>query len=92
MKNSKESMKVIIMKAKAPNGNNRTYRTIAPLDATIADVCTMRNIPLMSILSATVTAPLTEADAFAYMQQDMIVEYLDPSHKTVKVTIGAIAF
>ena len=91
MKNSKESMKVIIMKAKAPNGNNRTYRTIAPLGFTVADACKMRNIPLMSILSATVTAPMTEDDALAYTQKDMITEFLDPTRKMVKIHMGVIA-
>ena len=91
MKNSKENMKVIIVKAKALNGNNCTYRTIAPLDFTIADVCKMRSISLMSIISATVTAPMTEADAFAHLQQDVITEYLDPSHKMVKVSMGVFA-
>ena len=87
----KKDTKVIIMKAKAPNGNDRTYRTTTPLGFTVADVCKMRNIPLLSILSATVTAPMTEADALAYMQKDMLAEFLDPTRKMVKIHMGVIA-
>ena len=87
----KKNVKVFIMKAKAPNGNNLTYRTTAPLSFTVADACKMRNIPLMSILSATVTAPMTEDDALAYMQKDMIAEFLDPSRNMVRISMGVIA-
>ena len=45
----KKDAKVIIMKAKAPNGNNRTYRTMAPLDWTVADACKMRNISMLTM-------------------------------------------
>jgi len=87
----KKNTKVIIMKAKAPNGNNLTYRTLAPLDFTVADACKMRNISMLTILSATVTAPMTEADAFAYMQKDMFAEYLDPNSTVVKGSWSMIA-
>ena len=70
----KKDTKVIIMKAKAPNGNDLVYRTTLPLDATVADACKMRNISMLTILSATVSAPMTEAEAFAYIQKDMFVE------------------
>ena len=80
----KRDTKVIIMKAKAPNGNNRTYRTLAPLDFTVADACKMRHISMLTILSATVTPPMTEADAFAYMQRDMLEEVMAPNTWLVK--------
>lgn len=79
------------MKAKAPNGNNLTYRTLAPLDFTVADACKMRNISMLTILSATVTAPMTESDAFAYMQKDMFAEYLDLNSTVVKGSWSMIA-
>ena len=91
MKNSKKNTKVIIMKAKAPNGNNLTYRTLCPLHFTIADACKMRNIPLLTILSATVTAPMTEADALAFAQGDTLAECFDPSRMLVKISMNAIA-
>ena len=86
----KKDTKVIIMKAKAPNGNNRTYRTLASLDMTVADACKMRNISMLTILSATVTAPMTEADAFAFMQKDMMEEVLAPNTCLVKTIFGAV--
>ena len=36
-RNTMKNTKVIIMKAKAPNGNNLTYRTLCPLHFTVAD-------------------------------------------------------
>lgn len=87
----KKTTKVIIMKAKAPNGNDLTYRTLASLDMTIADACKMRNIPMLSIISATVTAPMTEDDALAYMQNDVLAQMLDQNIRMVRGTIGMIA-
>ena len=87
----KKNVKVIIMNAKAPNGNNRTYRTMAPLDWTVADACKMRNISMLTILSATVTAPMTEADALAYMQKDMLDELMVPNTWLVNASFGMIA-
>ena len=58
----KKDTKVIIMKAKAPNGNDRVYRTMGPLDFTVADACKMRNISMLTILSVNVTEPMTKAD------------------------------
>ena len=87
----KKDTKVIIMKAKAPNGNDRTYRTLAPLDFTVADACKMRNISMLTILSATITVPMTAADALAFMQKDMLDEMLDPTKRLVKGSINLIA-
>ena len=87
----KKDTKVIIMKAKAANGNNRTYRTMAPLDWSVADACKMRNISILTILSATVTAPMTQADAFAYIQKDVLDELNRPNTWLVKAAIGMIA-
>ena len=87
----KKDTKVIIMRAKAPNGNDRTYRTLAPLDFTVADACKMRNISMLTILSATITAPMTVADALAYMEKDMMDELLDPTKRVVKGSIRLIA-
>ncbi len=87
----KKDTKVIIMKAKAPNGNDRTSRNLAPLDFTVADACKMRNISMLTILSATITVPMTVADALAYMEKDMLDELLDPTKRMVKGSIGLIA-
>ena len=84
----KKDTKVIIMKAKAPNGNNRTYRTMGSLDFTVADACKMRNISMLTILSATVSAPMTEDEAFDYMQKDLFEEISNPNTLLVKATIG----
>lgn len=87
----KKNVKVIIMKAKAPNGNDRVYRTMAPLDFTVADACKMRNISLLTILSATVSAPMTEAEAIAFMLDDTAAQVFAPNTRLVKGSIGFIA-
>ena len=84
----KKDMKVIIMKAKAPNGNDRVYRTMGPLDFTVADACKMRNISMLTILSVNVTEPMTKADAVAFMQKDMLDQISAPNTLLVKATIG----
>ena len=87
----KKNVKVIIMKAKAPNGNDCVYRTMAPLDFTVADVCKMRNISMLTILSAIVSAPMTEAEAFAYMMDDTAAQIFAQNTRLVKGNIGFIA-
>jgi len=87
----KKNVKVIIMKAKAPNGNDRVYRTMAPLDFTVADACKMRNIPMLTILSVTESAPMTEAEAIAYMMDDTAAQVFAPNTILVKGSIGFIA-
>ncbi len=87
----KKNMKVIIMTAKAPNGNDLTYRTFGPLDFTVADACRMRNISMLSILTVKVTAPMTEADAAAYMMNDMLGQMLDPNIRIVKSAVNMFA-
>ena len=87
----KKNVKVIIMKAKATNGNDRTYRTIAPLDFTVADACKMRKISMLTILSATVTAPMTEAEAVTYVQNDMLKQFMNPNIMLVNCKTGIIA-
>ena len=87
----KKDTKVIIMKAKAPNGNDRVYRTMGPLDMTVADACKMRNISMLTILSATVTPPMTETDALDYMQQDMLKEFMAPNSWVVKASMTIFA-
>ena len=87
----KKNVKVIIMKAKATNGNDRTYRTIAPLDFTVADACKMRKISMLTILSSTVTAPMTEAEAVTYVQNDMLKQFMNPNIMLVNCKTGIIA-
>ena len=84
----KKNTKVIIMTAKAANGNDLTYRTICPLDFTVVDACEMRNVSMLSILTVKVTDPMTEADAFAYMQNDVLAQMLDPNIRMVRGSMG----
>ena len=87
----KKNTKVIIMTAKAANGNDLTYRTMGPLDFTVADACKIRNISMLSILTVKVTAPMTEADAAAYLMNDLLAQMLDPNITMVNGSWGMIA-
>ena len=83
----KKNVKVIIMKAKAPNGNDLVYRTSSPLDFTVADACKMRNISMLTILSVTESAPMTESEAIAYMLEDTAALVFAPNTRLVKCSI-----
>ena len=61
-----KNMKVFKIKARAKNGNLRTVYAAVALDNTLADACVMDDIPMMSIISSSVTAPMTESDAIDY--------------------------
>lgn len=61
-----KNMKVFEIKARAKNGNLRTVYAAVALDNTLADACVMDDIPMMSIISSSVTAPMTESDAIDY--------------------------
>ena len=52
----KKNVKVFEIKAHAASGNDRTIHAVVSLDVTLADVCKMRNIPMLSIISTNVTA------------------------------------
>ena len=67
----KKNVKVIIMKAKAPNSNDRVYRTMDPLDFTVAEACKMRNINTDAIHSA-IAANTTVK--FKYFHYDLKLE------------------
>ena len=76
------------MKAKAPNGNDLVYRTTLPLDATVADACKMRNISMLTILSATESAPMTQAEAIAYVVHDFKKQINAPNTRFVQAAFG----
>ena len=63
----KKNVKVFVIKAHAANGNDRTVQAITPLNVTLADICKRKNIPMLSIVSTTVTAPMTEEEATCYV-------------------------
>lgn len=62
----KKNMKVFEIKARVANGNLRTVYAAVALDNTLADACVMDDIPMMSVISSSVTAPMTQSDAFDY--------------------------
>ena len=87
----KKNVKVFEIKAIATNGNDRTVHAVVSLDVTLADVCKMKNIPILSIISTNVTAPLTVAEATRYTFQRHAALVLDPNVIPVKCTVSMCA-
>ena len=87
----KKNMKVIIIKTKAANGNNRTIHGVVSLNDTVADLCKIRNIPPLAVISYTITKPMTAREANAYAINDFIHLITDPNTVLVKTTWGTIA-
>ena len=75
----KKDTKVYEIKAIAANGNDRTVHAAVSLDATLADVCKLRNIPMLSIISTSVTAPMTFIDACRYAMHRTAAVIFNPN-------------
>ncbi|MBR1586266.1 MAG: hypothetical protein IJ662_12040 [Clostridia bacterium] len=84
----KKNAKVFIIKAKAANGNDRTVHAVTSLDVTLNDVIKAKNIPVMSIISTKVTAPMTLQEATAFTAKDYAALVCAPNTRVVKTTIG----
>ena len=87
----KKNMKVIIVKTKAANGNDRTIHGIVSLKDTVADLCKFRNVPILSVLSYTVTEPMTAREAQAYVLNDFFDLITAPNTTLVKTEWGPYA-
>lgn len=87
----KKNVKVFEIKAITANGNDRTVHAVVTLDVTLADVCKMNNIPMLSIISTNVTAPMTVAEATCYTFQRHAALVLVPNVALVKCTVSMSA-
>ena len=87
----KKDVKIFIVKAHAASGNDRTVYVIAPLDATFTDIFRIKNIPMLSIISTTVTAPMTLNEAAYYTIRDFAVLALNPNTTLFKSRFSVIA-
>ena len=87
----KKNVKVFEIKAIAANGNDRTVLAVVTLDVTLADVCKTNNIPMLSIISTNVTAPMTVAEATRYTFQRHAAVVLDPNVIPVKCAVSVCA-
>ena len=87
----KKYVKVFEIKAIAANGNDRTVHAVVTLDVILADVCKMNNIPMLSIISTNVTAPMTVAEATRYTFQRHAAVVLDPNVALVKCAVSMSA-
>ena len=87
----KKNVKVFEIKAIAANGNDRTVYAVVTLDVTLADVCKMNNIPMLSIISTNVTAPMTITEATRYTFQRHAALVLNPNVIPAKCTVSVCA-
>ena len=86
----KKNVKVFEIKAIAANGNDRTVQAIAPLNMTLTEVCKLKNIPMLSIVSTKVTAPMTIDEAIDYTFQGFTSIFFAPNTRLVKSTFSVI--
>ena len=82
--------KVIEIKVHAVNGNTRTIHAIASPEATAAEVCAERNIPLLFVISVTETAPMKMKAAWKYVCTKQ-AELITPNTRLVKTQINIYA-
>ena len=87
----KKDVKVFVIKAKAANGNDRTVQAITPLHFTLAEVCEMKRIPMLSIRSTTVTEPMTMNEATSYLINSFAANAFAPNTRLVKSNVTMMA-
>ncbi len=87
----KQNMRVFEVKTFAANGNDRTVLAIAPLDFTLSDVCEIKDISMLSVVSCKVSAPMTERNAMAYVARCYAATVLDPHSTLVRSSISVYA-
>ena len=87
----KKDVKVIVIKAKAYNGHDRTVQAIVPLDMDVSDVIQMKSIPMLSIIGATVVGPMTQKDAMVYVSCAYHTIFTNPSLSFIKTNLELFA-
>ncbi len=87
----KQNMRVFEVKTFAANGNDRTVLAITPLDFTLSDVCEIKDISMLSVVSCKVSAPMTERNAMEYAVRCYAATVLDPYIAIVRNSISVYA-
>ena len=85
---SKKNVKVIEITSRLNNGNLRTVHAIAPLEATFDDVCRMKNIPMLSIISKKVTGPMKTIEAIDYTASKAHELFTAPDNILIRSTFS----
>ena len=83
-----KNAKVFEIVSRLNNGHYRTVHAIVPPETTIADICRVKNIPVLFITSAKVTSPMTmnEAMDFVFYKQSTLIH--DFNNQWIKTTIS----
>jgi len=87
----KKNRKVFEIKAHAANGNLRTVYAVMSLNDTLADACKKDDIPMMSVMSVRVSAPMTEVDALCCSIMKTLVLCCDPRITYAKTTVRIVS-
>ena len=80
----KKDVKVIVIKAKAYNGHDRTVQAIVPLEMEASDVIVVKHIPMPSIISISITPPMTVNEAIVYVSNAYIAITTNPNLSFLK--------
>ena len=83
-----EEVKVLEIVARLNNGHTRTVHAIASLDGTMADLCRLKSIPMLSITTAKESAPMRVQDAIEYVLNCQTALALDPNNLWIKTAVS----
>ena len=79
-----ENVKVFGIKARLNNGNLRTVQAIVPMNTSLDDVCTLKEIPILSIISVKVSEPQQINEAICYASNEMMSTVMKPDTLLIK--------
>ncbi len=85
---SKKNEKVFVIKACLNNGHARTVNVIAPIKTTLADVCRMKNIPMLSIISVKVSEPMSANEADTCFLNEMLAVFTAPNTDLISCSLS----
>ena len=83
-----EEVKVLEIVSRLNNGHTRTVHAIASLDDTMADLCRLKSIPMLSVTTAKESAPMRVQDAINYVLNCQTALVLNPNIIWIKTTIS----
>ena len=87
----KKNRKVFEIKAHAANDNLRTVYAVMGLNDKLSDACEKDDIPMMSVISAKESAPMTEADAMLCSIMKTLVLRCNPGITYAKTTVKVVS-
>ena len=83
-----KNVKVFEIVSRLQNGHDRTVNAVVPLDAELSDICKGKQIPMLSITSVKVIAPMELKAAVNYVFYKQVALVLNPNTVWFKTTMS----